>query len=701
VVTLTVVIEALTEGTGIRIDDRIERRRFSIYTPDWVTPEETGYEFPYPVDATAAVETSELTLPQVPTAYVRTPDGEVVARVESGSQESFPRGEYLLDLSGPMKLYVHVESPLSISADSLRTVVSFSDVTVVTLGARSYHRRPANTITTTDDPRDVMRAISMLGSALKSTTYERSYPTLRGHPPAIELGDQLHIPDSLEAPDTGTRIEVPPTLENVLVIGSLAYYLGARVVPGTQPRLVTDTGFVHDLVGPNGLEAEVERVLKQTFLFDCLTRTAATPNLTLFEHRVLDVMVDIDFAELAEVTSAERLAAYLTVPYDIVEPYVPEWKLTSHVEPEPTSVEVLPYLVDDLAVIKTPMDTGATAPTGQVDAVDAFMRISEHTQDIDGFVRGKTRSATEDATNPTIIRPEQTTSIEQAWVGENAPVGASKAIPEAYKNRLERQESDGDIDIVVVCNDPEMLEEHETVQNVYGSRDELPFDVTFYDSLDRERLRFVLESDIDFLHYIGHIDDSGFQCPDGMLDAKTLDSVGVDAFFLNACRSYQQGIELLRAGAIAGVVTLDDVINSGAIRVGETMARLLNRGFPLRAALNIAAERSIIGSHYIVVGDGNFDIAHAESLMPNLVEITERDGLYHAKIRTYPIGTIGLGAVWWPFIGDNDECYLVGSRHMEFTVTADQLLEYLEMETCPVRIGTNITWSNEITKADL
>ena len=36
-------------------------------------------------------------------------------------------------------------------------------------------------------------ALSTLSSALKTTSVERSYPTLRGHPPALELGDALDV----------------------------------------------------------------------------------------------------------------------------------------------------------------------------------------------------------------------------------------------------------------------------------------------------------------------------------------------------------------------------------------------------------------------------------------------------------------------------------------------------------------------------
>jgi hypothetical protein len=244
-----------------------------------------------------------------------------------------------------------------------------------------------------------------------------------------------------------------------------------------------------------------------------------------------------------------------------------------------------------------------------------------------------------------------------------------------------------------------MLDEHETASEVYGSRDELPFDVTLYDDLTMDRLMLVLESAIDYFHYIGHIDDGGFECSDGTLDASALDEVGVDTFFLNACQSYNQGVELIRRGGIGGVVTLDEVINSGAVRVGKTMTRLLNRGFPLRAALNIARDRSIVGSQYIVVGDGNVDIAHGASPAPNLVEVQKGDNeTYSLHYKSYysTHQGMGVGSIIRPEIGGNEEHYLTGSPHLQFCVPEGDLREFFELEVVPVRTNNSFFWSDQL-----
>ncbi|MFB6197755.1 MAG: hypothetical protein ABEI52_05720, partial [Halobacteriaceae archaeon] len=167
------------------------------------------------------------------------------------------------------------------------------------------------------------------------------------------------------------------------------------------------------------------------------------------------------------------------------------------------------------------------------------------------------------------VKPESGESVEQAWVGEGVPVGASKPLLAAYHNRLSRTPADGDIDIVVACNDEKMNEESGIARQAYGNRD-LPFDVSLERDLTVSELRECLQQDVDLFHYIGHIDGGGFECVNGKLDASTLGSVGVDAFFLNACQSYEQGLELIQAGAVGGVVTLRDVVNTGAVKIGRT-----------------------------------------------------------------------------------------------------------------------------------
>lgn len=282
--------------------------------------------------------------------------------------------------------------------------------------------------------------------------------------------------------------------------------------------------------------------------------------------------------------------------------------------------------------------------------------------------------------------------MEQTWIGDGAPLGASKAIPEAFYNRLGRTPSDDDIDITVVCNAAEMGQESNIINEVYGSRDELPFDVSIHRDLSVQELQAVLEDDTDFLHYIGHIDAGGFECSNGRFDASSMNETGVDVFLLNACTSYEQGKHLIKAGSIAGVVTLQDVINSGAERVGKTLARLLNEGFPLVVALKIARSQSIMGGHYLVIGDGSIDIAQPKGFLPNLCNITKLRDHWRLQWITYPTYEHGIGTVSTPFIEGCDEYYLASGDNGEFDLTDDELDEFLQLGEGPIKMGSELTW---------
>jgi hypothetical protein len=681
---VTVSIASRETNTGLTISDAVERRQYVLDTPTAATPTAVDCDrFWFPVDEAVSVETTSLTLPSVVATYVRTADGEMLAEVDHFDSYDFPTGAYSVELCAPIKLYVYTDGPLTVEAMADSMELRFDDDAEVLVGARSHHKRPEATITTTEDPRDQMAAVSALSSALKTTTCERSYPTLRGHPPTIELGDELDIPDELSPPDTGVRIEIPPTRRYLYPAAPLAYYLGATVEPGAVPRIVTDSGFEHALDSPRGYEAEVERVLKQTFFFDCVTRTEGYYKVDLHERAAIEHLVDLDFAALYDRSLAEQLEAYLDVPYAVVEDHVPEWKLTTHVDPTPENAELLPFLVNDLAVVRLPQGQSVTPSEAQLAAVDDFTR--------DDF----TRSATDGGTGaPALVQPEQTNSLEQAWAGEDAPVGASKASIQAFRNRLDRTASDGDIDITVVCNDDAMGEEGNLAEEVYGSRDDLPFDVTIYRNLSTAALQAVIETEMDFLHYIGHIDDEGFDCSDGKLDVADLDTVGVDAFLLNACRSYDQGMALIERGAIGGVVTLTDVINSGAVRVGKTMVRLLNQGFPLRAALDIAKDQSIVGGQYTVVGDGNMDVAQSDSRTPVLLEVESKGERYELSSRVYPTDSHGMGSITtFPL---SEECYIASGTLETLEVTREELETAVSVENMPLYFDGQLLWSSEL-----
>jgi hypothetical protein len=682
-----VSVTTLDEGTGVEVVDHVERHRFGLYTDGRVVPEPADPgDFRFPVDAAVAVRAGSVTVPTVVQTYVRGEAGEMLVEVEQGTETSLGPGTYDIEVCAPMKVYLRVEGPLEVGAGPLGVRIDPDTERRVLVGARSHHEQPAATVTTTDDPRDVMRALSTFGSALKTTSPERSYPTLRGHPPLVELGGDLDVPAGLDPPDTGIEVAVPPDLGSIYPATPLVYYLGARLVPGDRPRLVADSGVDHPLDRPT-VEDGVRETLEHVFLMDCLVRTEGYYTVDLHERRVAEERLDVDFARLYDRPPAERLAAYLDVSRAAVSDLVPDWGVTTHVAPVPEHVEMLPFLADDLATVRTPASEPRTSTSTQAAATDAFMRSGGTTA---------TRGVGAAGSPSTYVQPESTDALEQVWVGDGTPVGATKALPEAYHNRLGRSAVEGDIDITVVCNDRAMAAESDVVDETYGSGVDLPFEVTVHEDLTRAELRRAF-ADGDFLHYVGHIDDRGFECADGHLDASGLDAVGVDAFLLNACQSFEQGADLVRAGAVAGLVTLNDVVNDGAVRMGRLLARLLNHGFPLTGALDVASDVQPIGDQYTVVGDGTVTLARTNGSAPNAPVVAALDEeTYELEFHVYPTSRITTGGLVRPYVEGCDEHYLFSSYIDTFEVDGDALADCVGLEPMPVRIDGELRWSDEM-----
>jgi hypothetical protein len=239
------------------------------------------------------------------------------------------------------------------------------------------------------------------------------------------------------------------------------------------------------------------------------------------------------------------------------------------------------------------------------------------------------------------------------------------------------------------------------VDETYGSGVDLPFEVAVHEDLTRAELRRAL-ADGDFFHYVGHIDDRGFECADGHLDAGTLDHVGVDAFLLNACQSFEQGADLVRAGAVAGLVTLNDVVNDGAVRMGRLLARLLNHGFPLTGALDVASDVQPIGDQYTVVGDGTVTLARTQGSAPNAPVVASLDEeTYELEFHVYPTTRMTTGSLIRPYVAGCDEYYLFSSHVDTFSVDGEALADCLATEPVPVRVGGDLYWSDEMDLGDL
>ncbi len=684
------VFDTISNPPGVEIYDPIEKVRFELHTPEAVSPRPASTDdFPFSMDSAVEFSTREIRLPKRMEIEVWQGKDTVGHFLPETGDLLAPRGNYYISLSTtPIKIYVGVESAISVECEEKYTIVDFGDERSVRVAARSMHRRPTDVITVTDNVEDAMRAVSLFGSALKTTSPERSFPTLRGHPPLLESGDEFSAPARIECPETGVEIEIPPDRASVYAVTPLAYYLGAKLVPGRTPRLVTD-GFEYSLTHPAGFERAISETLQQAFFLDCLTRTEGYYNYDPPSRRQVEPLTNLDFAELYDASLAEQLQAYLSISFETLEPHMPQWHLTTDVVPTADNVEILPFVADDLSLVRCPPNPAKKLTRPQPPAIAEFCRSS---------VMGEEQSASDKL----VVEPESVESVEHAWIGDGCPLGSNKLTIDSRRRRIE-QESAGrsNIRIQVVCNDESMKAEGE-VREMYGFRELVEYDVDISYNLTTNELRDLLASDIDFLHYIGHVDQRGIRCADGVLDTTTLEAVNVQAFLLNACRSYKQGEALVTKGSRAGIVTLSDVSNRPATKVGRTLARLLNAGFSLRPALSLAQKQTFIGHNYVILGDGGTTLCQSPSCIGSYLKISEgRNNRYTVEVHTSLVPRHSIGTVYKFYHENADTVHLCPGHIGTFEMTGDELDSYLETEYYPIEYDGDIYWSEDITASDL
>lgn len=715
---------------GIHIQDHIEDVQAIFYTDRSVEPEQAPTDgFVYPVDSAAEVTVTRLQTSFLVDIWIRDFEGDLVREFNpNDGAVKVPSDEYLLEFASMgMKIYVRIEDSgfrLNPAQDSVDIV--FDPDTSIQLGARSLHTQPARTLTTTSDPKDLMHAISLFGNEMKTWSPERTWPSLRGHPPLLEIGTKCRIPDDLTPPDTGITLTIPADHEWVYPAAPLAYWLGATVEPGSPALHVDDKRYPLGIQGgykadcpEEAFEQHVQDVLQFTFLLDCAVRTEGFYDVELdARRRVEDADLDLDFEALYEASLSTRIQTYLDLDVGLAELEArigrPGWRLTADVEAGPKHATILPFLARDLAVVRCPSEHRIAESTERNEMVEnVFSRsstpstrspMSSPVAGSDVITRSSSSSTTEPATESRerIISLPEADSMSQAWVGDGFAVGAAKASTTSYLQRLENHaqgESGTTIDVVV--NDEQMAEEAD-VSEIYGTRDHLEFNIRVQQDLTASELASVFERDTDFIHYIGHVDEQGFDCSDGYLDARTLEGVGAEMFLLNACASYEQGQALVDKGAIAGVVTLEDVINSMATKIGRTYARLLNFGFPIGSATKLVQETMFSGAHYAVAGDSNAALAQSNMPVPNVAKVELLDGdRFEVTNELFASWNYDIGSMCRPYIEPCDYHYLVPGTTDTWAVEKEELDKFLNLSTFPVIAENNLCWSDEITASTL
>lgn len=251
------------------------------------------------------------------------------------------------------------------------------------------------------------------------------------------------------------------------------------------------------------------------------------------------------------------------------------------------------------------------------------------------------------------------------------------------------------VNVHVVCNDEETAE-RDLLPHVYNDRDLIDVEVS-YDQLVRTwKLRRILESDVDFLHFVGEVTSEGLVCTDGVVEPRWVHDLGVRAFFLHTCGNYSDAEWLIHRGAYGGVVSTTEIRDGDdALTMGRWMSRLLNQGFTLRSAAGIVEDVFPETMEYTIIGDGGISLIQSRSHRPCLVKArTLPNSQKKTTIELYPGGSQDLGSYWWPFLEGKDANYLTPRSIPSSIIPREKFENYLSKQSMPVNLDGEYLWSD-------
>jgi len=570
------------------------------------------------------------------------------------------------------RVHVQFDGPASLRATDEEIVVSLSATQRVAVGVGEENSVGPTRIQVPESVDGLATGLSHLSVAHHTLSPSRSSPGQRGHPPILTTGGSTDIPAPIREnkPDTGIELTLPPSVDSLFVAAPLAYYLGADVTVGDRERavLTADGTDVHHEFAPlPAFQEEVAGMVRRLFYLDCLTR-----RMNPERDPALLELCSLDPEAVRSLGPAGRLERYLDTPTAAVDEAVPDWHLSTHTKPSLSRARCLSFLMDKLSLVY--LSDGSELDRGE---------LLDRTLDDTYLTRG-TASATG------MVEPSGGAGKVHGWLAPGTPIDAFKTTQTAYENRYRYRERTSDrLQLSVVLNETEMAEERQAVADLYAAAD-LPMDVTVNDGLSTAELATVFESKNDFVHFIGHCESDGLRCPDGTLSMASLSESRTQTFFLNACGSYEQGLNLVEKGSVAGAVTFTDVLDSHAAMVGTAFARLLSNGFSIQRALQLARRRIMMSKDYAVVGDGTYALLPGPT-DPVVVKLADAETGY--DVRCEVLTPQGAGESYrLPFDG---RAALNGTE-ADLTVDTETLLETLRANSLPVVYEGEFHWSGDL-----
>jgi len=730
-------MEFTETAAGFRLTDTVGTT-LTAETDGWQSPAPTApsvetaladrVDGPEEPAAVRTAETAGFRLPQVKVVVVDLA-ADTYHPVGAGDGAlSLPTGQYLIRATTPVRLFVRVDGPVTVRIDD-ESVIEFGGPTPVSVGSEPSADTPDTTVTVPRTIEGVARAVSTFGAGAELTGPDRSWPSVRNRPPLVQFGDETDVPSEVTAAtdETDIRLRLPRSLQTVLASASLAYYLGATVTveSGVTPRVGLDGVTVslgpdsplsvHDDVStptdPVAFASRTSRLLERTFFGDCLVRGVGPHGDALAAaDRLPEANLDPD--RLYDAPLATRVDRYLAAPLDRVLADLPEWHLSVSVVPEYRAVDVLSRTVHTLPALIPPRGSRLTpeaAARGRVPQTDGGEHrggtspSQPNPESPSGSVQALTPSRSLGLTDPcgTDTTHESDGRVAAAhdcgtihgWCAPGQPVTAFDAVPAGFRNRDRFvDDDDSPLSVVAVAGVADHDELPRVVDQYERRRERLGLSVETLTEPTVADLARAFERGADLLHFVGHRDPGGLVCADGVFSPTTLRESNARTFFLNACDSYTDGVELVRRGSVAGTVTCRDVIDEMATGVGVTFARLLAHGFSVAGATRVARHRTLVDADYLAVGDGTHVVSQSDDIAPTrfTVEVTGDDRIVVVE-RAFSPDYPGI-----QYSTPRIEATLLSGERGRCVLDRDELGRLLDHNDGPFFYDNDIYWSEEL-----
>lgn len=643
---------AATDAAGTRLPIRTDGWAEASNPPSVRDALAGRIDGPEEPDAVVTGRTRELEFPAGMLSVVSLDTGRRYYQYKIDDAVDLGDGRYLLTSEAEIRCFVCFDGSARLHQSSRNaTHVTFPTSTDVTLGFESSAANPEEFVTVPSSPAGLATAISTLAATPSVTTAQRSWPSLRPHPPQIRFGDEQFVSDTLDTPGrSAVEIVVETSVGQVLSVAPLAYYLGATVAVCEDATPVVRTKSTEIPLSTGGeFDVRTNELLRRTFWLDCLVRSFDGYGEPVREASVVDHL-DLQPERVAEAPPGVRLERYRSVQYDDVRDVVPPWTVRLTIEPNMEYVPPLARTLHRLPFIRRP---------GSPRLVDD-----------------------EGPTAGTEVERRTHAPVEGRF-GDGPPDDGFHALPSGFQHR-DRYETGNaeELTITAVVNDGTLdgeaaRQERTGAARLYRKRrDVLGHDVTIRRNLSVNELRRTIERGCDLLHFVGHHDDRGLTCTDGALGVDDIHRSAVRTFLLNACGSYPIGRRLVKAGSVAGAVTAEPVMNETAVAAGVAFAGFVSDGFTIGGAVEFLS-RPFLSSDYTAVGDGTYVVTQSSGSPERLILTDEGNGYRLIDLRT---SVVHVGGQTLGFLYDDP---ILGGPNVH-ELDSGRLDEFLSHITVPI-----------------